>query len=105
LLCRKCFANETSRFEEAKNEEINMNVQKMNIDENLDRGDAGEETQILPDLIKPERDYAIEKLNEVFQMFNLGPVVPYTLKKKGILPNFKSSVFSYRTILGSVEWK
>jgi hypothetical protein len=76
LLCRKCFEKETSRFQDINNEELNMHNQKVNIDENLNRDYGEEEAEDLPDLMESKRDYAIKKLNEVFRMFNIEPVVP-----------------------------
>jgi len=76
LLCRKCFETETSRIGEINSEELNMYIQKMNFNENWDRNNGEEETEELPELIKAKKDYAIKKLNEVFQILNIEPIVP-----------------------------
>ncbi|CAF1533579.1 unnamed protein product [Rotaria sordida] len=44
--------------------------------ENSDQSDGEEEMEDSPDLMEAKRDYAIEKLNEVFKMFQLEPVIP-----------------------------
>jgi hypothetical protein len=75
-LCRKCFEKETGRFQAVNTEELNKHIQKINIDDNWNRDDGEEETEDLHNLIKAKRDYAIKKLNEVFQIFNIEPVVP-----------------------------
>lgn len=77
LFCRKCFEKETCGFEDVNSEELNMHIQKMDIDEDRNRDDDDdEETEELTGFMKAKRDYAIKKLNEVFQMFDIEPVVP-----------------------------
>ena len=57
LLCTKCYEKEFDRFEACQNED----------DEEMD--DSRDPMQV-------KRDYAIEKLNEAFEFFQLEPVVP-----------------------------
>ena len=57
LLCTKCYEKEFDRFEACQNED-------------------DEETDDSRDPMQVKRDYAIEKLNEAFEFFQLEPVVP-----------------------------
>ncbi len=56
-LCTKCFKNEFSEFEAAQSDEV-------------------DEMEYSSDMKQVRREFAIDKLNEVFQMFQLEPVIP-----------------------------
>ena len=72
--CTKCYETEVDRFYGTTTEEMEM--EKIRIAENSDESNSEDEMRDSPDLTEAKRDYAIEKLNEVFKMFQLGPIVP-----------------------------
>ncbi|CAF4586970.1 unnamed protein product, partial [Rotaria magnacalcarata] len=74
-LCRKCYEKEVSGFELTKHEGIYTDNQEILMYESSD-DDGDNDVKDLSELIDVKRDYAIEKLNQVFELFQLGPVIP-----------------------------
>jgi hypothetical protein len=66
-LCTTCYEEEMARFQTNKSEEMDIYI---------DQSDSEEEVTDSEDLIRVERDYAVDKLNEVFKFFQLEPVIP-----------------------------
>ncbi|CAF4388945.1 unnamed protein product, partial [Rotaria magnacalcarata] len=74
-LCRKCYEKEVIGFELTKHEGIYTDNQEILMYESSD-DDGDNDVKDLSELIDVKRDYAIEKLNQVFELFQLGPVIP-----------------------------
>ncbi|CAF4479863.1 unnamed protein product, partial [Rotaria magnacalcarata] len=74
-LCRKCYEKEVIGFELTKHEGIYTDNQEILMCESSD-DDGDNDAKDLSELIDVKRDYAIEKLNQVFELFQLGPVIP-----------------------------
>lgn len=75
-LCTKCYQQELKLFEATDDDELCVGIQKVGIDEHSNDIGIQECIENSPNLVEVTRDYYIEKLNKVFEMFQLGPVVP-----------------------------
>ena len=75
-LCRKCYELEFNRSETAAYEQLHMEIQKLVMDENFSESDGQEDLQNSPNLIEEQQNYSMKKLNEVFKLFHIEPVVP-----------------------------
>ncbi len=75
-LCTKCYEQEFNRFETTTREQLHMDMQRLKIGEYFCESDGKENMADSPNLIEEKRDYCIKKLNEVFKMFHIAPVVP-----------------------------
>ncbi|CAF3605644.1 unnamed protein product [Rotaria socialis] len=74
-LCTKCYEKEVSGFELAEHEGIYTDNQEILMYESSD-DDGDKDMKDVSELIDVKRDYAIEKLNQVFELFQLGSVIP-----------------------------
>lgn len=70
-LCTKCHEEET------KCQELWMDFKKITINEQFSKIHETGEMENSPNLADVQQDYSIEKLNEVFKLFQLEPVVLY----------------------------
>ena len=75
-LYTKCYEEELGEFYITESKKMNMEIQDIIIDENPYQNEGEEEMKEAPDLMEVKQDYVIAKLNEVFEMFQLEPVVP-----------------------------
>ncbi|CAF1514218.1 unnamed protein product, partial [Adineta steineri] len=73
LLCTTCYKQEFRRFQCINEEKLCENLERVNIDDCVKI--IYNEVEDSPNLIDVKQDYSIDKLNEVFKMFDLEPVV------------------------------
>jgi len=74
-LCTRCYNLEFNRHQESINDDLCINTQKMGIHSFLDNIRNNEYVNNSPNLADVTRLYSIEKLNEVFKLFNMEPVI------------------------------
>lgn len=74
-LCTKCYNLELNRYEESIDEDLCLNTQRMGIHPFFGNIANNEDVNNSPNLADIKQQYSIEKLNEVFKLFQIEPVV------------------------------
>jgi hypothetical protein len=72
-----CYEQELTRFETAASEQLHIRIEKLKIDEHFCESDGYGDVGDSPNLVEEKQDFCIKKLNEVFKIFHMEPVVPY----------------------------
>ncbi|CAF4975031.1 unnamed protein product [Rotaria sp. Silwood1] len=75
-LCTKCYEEELVQYQAAEHERTDIEINDIMMDDGHNEADDKEDLKDKKYMEQVKRDYAIEKLNEVFKLFQLEPLIP-----------------------------
>jgi hypothetical protein len=75
-LCTKCYEEEAMRYQAVERERIDADIHDIVMNDCYDDVDDKEDVKDAMHMKQLKRDYGIDKLNEVFKLFQLEPVIP-----------------------------
>lgn len=75
-LCTKCYEQESCLYAASIREKLEIRMEKLKLDEYSCESDVKGNIIDSPNLAEEKREYCTEKLNEVFKLFHMEPVIP-----------------------------
>ncbi|CAF4093265.1 unnamed protein product [Rotaria sp. Silwood1] len=75
-LCTKCYEEELVQYQAAEHKRTDIEINDIMMDDGHNEADDKEDLKDKKYMEQVKRDYAIEKLNEVFKLFQLEPLIP-----------------------------
>ena len=75
-LCTKCYEFELNQLETNICVKLRVDMENFHFDDYAGEISGKEDVENSPNLIEERRDFCVKKLNEIFKLFHLEPVIP-----------------------------